>query len=392
MATIKIRYFTQRPKGDRNGGGFRNFWQPSKKLIEAGWRIQRLPDDETEAMREAQRLNTQLDEWYAGKRAAPSNHPSGTIDWLISFYKESDDFKDLKTKTKRTYNHSLKVISEWAGDTQVRAITPGMVQTLYKSLGVGRATANNVIRMLRTLLEFARKNDIIPSNPALSPGIKDRSKKGALWEFEYVAALVKAADEEGLHSVGTAILINEWLGQRKSDILFMRQEFYNNGELTIDQAKVEDAVVVLNVALVPHIHARLEEELARTQKIAPNSPYIIVNQTGYRWNEGLFTAAVKQLREKVAVQFPKMQACTFMTLRHTAITRMFEAGLETPLIAAISGHSLESCDAIIDRYGIRTKRMAERALEQRYQYELQNEKSNVRHFSKSNESQNAEGK
>lgn len=189
---------------------------------------------------------------------------------------------------------------------------------------------------------------------------------------------MKAADEAEEFSAGTAILLNEWLGQRKADILGLRRAIYQDGKLRITQEKT-GVIVTLNVRIVPHLHARLEAELQRSKAKNPDSEFVLLTRTGLAWSENKFAALVKTLRDPLEKKYPGLSLCTFMTLRHTAVTRMFEAGLEIPAIAAISGHSLESCEAILDRYGIRTALLADRALQQRYEFELTKENSNV-HF------------
>ena len=48
-------------------------------------------------------------------------------------------------------------------------------------------------------------------------------------------------------------------------------------------------------------------------------------------------------------------------LRHTAVTRLLEAGCTAALAAAIMGHSLKQVESIIDLYGMRPKKMARNA-------------------------------
>jgi hypothetical protein len=59
--------------------GGRYYWQPSKSLRAAGWRIQRLSSDPMAAAGEAERLNAELDAWRGGHRPAhapPERDPS----------------------------------------------------------------------------------------------------------------------------------------------------------------------------------------------------------------------------------------------------------------------------------------------------------------------------
>jgi integrase len=56
---------------------------------------------------------------------------------------------------------------------------------------------------------------------------------------------------------------------------------------------------------------------------------------------------------------------TFMHLRHTAITRLGEAGCPPHEIAAISGHSLKTVTDILERYLVRTAAIARVAFQRR---------------------------
>jgi len=58
MATIKVRYFTKRV-GKR--GNVRYFWEPGGALRQKGWRTRRLPDNELDAITEAEIINAGLD-------------------------------------------------------------------------------------------------------------------------------------------------------------------------------------------------------------------------------------------------------------------------------------------------------------------------------------------
>ncbi len=60
-----------------------------------------------------------------------------------------------------------------------------------------------------------------------------------------------------------------------------------------------------------------------------------------------------------------MADLTFMHLRHTAITRLAEAGCDPQTIASISGHSLKTVGEILERYMVRTAEIACGAFQRR---------------------------
>src|SRR3546814_1856244 len=66
-----------------------------------------------------------------------------------------------------------------------------------------------------------------------------------------------------------------------------------------------------------------------------------------------------------------MNELWFMHLRHTAVTRNAEAGVSVPRIAGVTGHKLKSVEDIIDRYLVRTGKMAREAFRQRLEAEEQ---------------------
>lgn len=394
MASIEIRYFAKRPRGNRNGGGFRYFWQPSKSLIAEGWKMMRLSDDEVEAMRQAEQKNRELDDWRAGRITSPTTESMGTVDALISLYLNSRDFAEKKPSTKRSYLQALKIIREWAGDQPARAITPNAVRELYEALAHKRAVGNKVIRTLRLLMEFARRHDLVKDNPATRPGIKDRSSKGKLWPHESVALFTTTADAMGDHAIGSAILLNEWMGQRPGDVLSLKRAQYHSGGIWIKQAKT-GADVMVPIDIVPHLRERLEAELARAEAIAPLADEIFIDpRTKHGWNDSTFRHRFAAIRSKACAKLNETDTVAFMeltmqSLRHTAVTRMGEAGLPPALIASISGHSQQQCVAILNRYNVTTTRMAKEAFLRRFTFEQNEEKSNVRVHSESNEKRKA---
>jgi hypothetical protein len=64
-------------------------------------------------------------------------------------------------------------------------------------------------------------------------------------------------------------------------------------------------------------------------------------------------------------QLVRMEDLWFMHLRHTAVTRLHEAGAGEGQISAITGHSLAAIKSILDRYLIRTGELARLAFAKR---------------------------
>jgi integrase len=400
QAKAKVRHF----KIQIVSGRERYYWQPAKALRLQGWRNQTLPQDRAAALAKAESLNLEVDAWRRGE-VAP-NAPAaavrrarrvmvGSMDALIQDYKTSRFWLALAARTRREYSWALDIIAKWAGDMPARAITPPAVQAFYAAQmkrveGEGKARrvietparAAAAVRVLRLLLTVGERLGYLPpgSNPAAKPGlVMRRQRDPVLWSREAVVHMAAVADRLGWRSIGTAILLNEWLGQREADILALPPWREEGGAIVLRQGKTGRRVV-LPVHLVPHLVERLKSESARPDAVRGLAQMLVHDRTGRGWNEHTFRHCFAAIREAAAKGLPEdrkaglcvlsaMPGCLelrFAELRHTAATRLHEAGVDEQGIATITGHTPGSVRAILDRhYLIRTERGAEAAFRRR---------------------------
>jgi len=368
MAKLTIRYFTKRPG---KNGTKRYFWQPSKELADAGWKLTRLPDNYTDAVAEAQRINAAVDEWRAGLIKSPVTERPGTLSALWANYKNSRFWRDLSPKTQYLYGLNWKTIEAWAGDAPVKSITAKSVQIFYeKLLATGKpAKAGTIIRTLRLLMTHAERENWIPkgSNPAANPGIKYKAKRQEIWSEDDVTAFVAQADKMDHFGVGTAVLINAWMGQRKMDLLSLSVKDYRDGVIQIRQSKT-GANVDLPVDLIPQLKERIAAQIERNRKHSLVGT-LIQDSKGRPYTEYTFTHIVQDIREQAQKHHPTLKGKTFKNLRHTAVVRLAEAGAEVTRITSVSGHSLGSANQILEVYNVRTKKAAQEAFKLRLQHE-----------------------
>lgn len=368
MTKITVRYFVRRP---RDNGTIRHYWQPDTILRKAGWKMERLSDIESEAIARAQAINENVDQWRANRLDAPVNEKPGTMAALIVNYKASRHYRELADRTRKDYAHYLILISNWAGDQMAVAINAKMVQNLYETLREKKPRkAAYLIQVLRLLFTHAERESIIPknSNPATRPGLDYKAGKGIIWTQEAVMQFVKTADAMNEFTVGTAIMLNEWLGQRPNDLVKLSIKDYRNGCIHITQGKTKSEVI-LPVDLVPALKARIEAQLVlnaekgRAKKIAGTT--LIQQTNGQPFTLDGFMSAFDRVRKEAATDFNEFNKLVFRALRHTAVTRLAEAGCTIPMIATITGHSFKTCQEIVDRYNIRTTLMAQQAFQRR---------------------------
>lgn len=385
MASLAIRHLVERVGAD----GPRWYWQPSTALRASGWASRRLCDaqgvplrDVASAAAAAEAINAELDAWRASQGTTLRRAPrAGTVAALVTAYRRSRFWRDLAPETQRGYAHHLAAILAWAGDRPARAITPPEVQAFH-ALMLGRrrvraaggrwvveetpARAAAAVAVLRLLLESGRRLGLVSVNAAARPGIAHtRQREPQLWSPAAVAAMARAADEAGLHSMATAILLNAWIGQREADVLALAPYAVEEGALRLRQGK-RGRLVALPVHLVGPLVARLREDAARPGVVRSPTHLLVCELTGQPWNATTFRHHFAAIRARAAEALPECAGLRFMELRHTAVTRLHEAGVDPLGIASITGHAPGSVLRIVgDHYLVRTEKAAAGAFTRR---------------------------
>lgn len=385
-----------------------HFWQPSSKLRAKGWPSKPLGADRGAAVAAAIALNEQVDEWRRGgspargegKDAARRAVP-GTVYDLILRYQASSHYPE-NANTIRQYDYACRYLAKWIGPLPVQAITPRMCVDRYAQLRkVTPGAAGAFMRIGQALfakarfladpghpLFVAREN-----NPFAALEIQQGAPSAVRWSRAERDATIEAAGSIGLYSIGMAIALNWWLGQREGDILALPPNALQGMTLTIGQSKTA-VNVHLPVSIVPQIQAARAaaekrqadieaERAAKRHEIGGNQPpakitsitHLLINEaTGKPWDEHAFRKKIREIRKVAAWKALienrvddalRLFTLTFMHLRHTAVCEMFEAGCTIPEIAAVTGHTLNSVHQILERYGLRTRALAATAFQRR---------------------------
>lgn len=356
---IKVPYLTSRANAD---GSRRWYWQPTAELRRHGFALQRLPDDEAQAIAEAGRWNAKVAAWRAGEDGRSGPQP-GTLRDIIRRYRQSDAFTELRPKTRQGYDWCLGIIDDWAGDRPAAAIGTPDVKAFYAPIRKRTPSkANAVLTMLRTVYKWAQSEELVEDNPADRDRIKRRGvkpKPRPMWSRATVEAFVAAADAAGRHSVGTAVLLNSWCGQRMTDVLAFARPRIAGGELRLTQSKTGEPIV-LPIDVIPRLAARLQAEEQRQQgrKVA-SLALIVSEETGEPYTLRNFSEWVERLRHAAADTAAaagdeqlaaELRGLVFQRLRAHAVVELYLAGCDFGLVSQITGHTAKAIQTIIDHY------------------------------------------
>jgi integrase len=246
----------------------------------------------------------------------------GTVNALVVAYYKSPDFKNLETSTK---DHRQRIIERFRSDHGDKPLN-GLKREHIKQIMAAKAdtpeAANNLIKILRVMLNYAIEIGMIESNPATD--IK-RYKSGDgfhTWTEDEIAKF------EEVHAVGTrarlALALLLHTAQRVSDVCKMGWQHVNGGDaIAVTQKKTGTS---LTIPLHPDLKALLAA-MPRT-----NLTFIVTARGAPFTAKGLGDWFKKQCR------IAGLACCSAHGLRKAAATRLANAGCSVNLIAAITGH------------------------------------------------------
>ena len=164
-----------------------------------------------------------------------------------------------------------------------------------------------------------------------------------VWSPTAEARFLEVASPE----MALAYVLHAFTAQRQADILMMTWRQYSGGAIRLRQAKTGTLVEV-----------PVHRELRKMLDLAPRvSTHILTDARGrpfkpdnfrHQWRAATLAAGLDGLQNR--------------DLRRTAMVRMADAGATVPEIAAVSGHTIEETQRIIDTYVVPTTAQAEAAV------------------------------
>ncbi|MGA7017761.1 MAG: tyrosine-type recombinase/integrase, partial [Pseudolabrys sp.] len=292
-----------------------------------------------------------------------SDHAApGSFDWMTAVYKSSPLYRKLPAKTRKSYDAALRLASQHTlkdgrkfGMLSLTSITPGAADRLYAKLkerpdgGERVRTAVLCVTVCKRAWNIARRDK--PTRPVT---------------HDELSRFVKAADEAGEGSLGTAAMIAYYWLQREEDII---------GRLGwTDYRPVEAPDVahichhktrkLVNIPLYDEDGTMLWPELVARLDAAPRYGTLIVtrDQPDRRrkvhlpWKVDYFRHRVAAIRAAAGIEF----SAKFMGLRHGGNTEAGDAGLSDAQIRALSGHKTAAMTALYTKVTMQQRRSGAR--------------------------------
>jgi len=334
-------------------------------------------------------LNPQFDAWRKREGVVHPDRPlSGTFDWMISVYKSSPLFQRLPARTQKSYDAALRLVSQHGlkdkrrfGMLPLSSITPGAADRLFDKLrrrSDGRdriRTAVLSVTVCKRAWNVARRDKpkIVPwENPFQKMEISYDPKTTRPVTHDELNLFVKAADEKGEHSIGTAAMIAYYWLQREEDIIARLSWSHYRPIDAPDVARIfhHKTGQLVDIPLYDEDGTLLWPELMERLDSSPRHGTLIVTRDRLDrrrkiylpWKADYFRHRVAAIRTAAGISYE----AKFMGLRHGGSTESGNADLTDSQIRALSGHNTAAMTALYTKQTMRQRRAgARKRLEER---------------------------
>lgn len=349
MGKFSIRYLIKRK-------GF-YYWYPLKKYTGGGFICTALGSDIEVAKQKAMQLNLELDKWRTG--ALTFSYSEGTIGWLCNKYQTDSRFLDLSPRTRDLYADHIALLTKWAGDKKLEAITRPLARAYYEVFQDKPRKAQEAVKMGRLIYNFGKDIGLKLDNPFEKMRIKMNKPRKEIWTQTEYAQFINYCKRSGRPSLGIAVLLALDTGQRQSDVLKMNSSQYDGESLTITQDKTGELLAI-----------PLSSELKNELNFACDGVFVINEETGNPYKPDNFRHLFSSTKSKAGIP----NRLQFLDFRRTAVVRLAKSGCTIPEIASITGHRIEDCQAIINTYLPRNIDVARQAIAKLEIYKIETNK------------------
>lgn len=297
-----------------------------------------------------------------------ARHSGETFNGLIRAYTTSIEFEQkLAPTTRGEYKRMLTKAEPEFGDMPMGALNDPRVRRDFLSWrekvakASGEREADNRLSAISAMLTWGVDHGTITANHLKGFKRLYRSNRSEIiWLPEHIDAFMKVAPIE----MQRALIIALHTGQREGDILRLPWSAYDGSAIILRQGKARRGNIQGPLVHVP-CTAALRRELDGMERV---SPLILTTKTGRPLTKRYFARQWEQATKAAGldrVMLPGSSepvALHFHDLRGTAVTMLSEAGCAPQQIATITGHSLKTATAILERYLARTRGLAEQAI------------------------------
>ena len=246
----------------------------------------------------------------------------GSVNALIVSYYRSPEFRGLKASTAAVRRNIIEAFRREHGGKPLARLERNHVKNIIGAKADTPEAANNLLKTLRLLLNYAVDIGMLASNPAI--GVKRYKRRG---EGFHPWSEAEVAQFEAAYPIGTqerlALALLLHTAQRVADVSRMGWQHIKGEWIAVRQEKT-------NTPLMLKMHPELVHILAAVPR--SNLTFLVTARGA------AFSAAGLSNWFGKACHAAGLSHCTAHGLRKLALTRRANAGASTEMLKAHGGH------------------------------------------------------
>ena len=246
----------------------------------------------------------------------------GSFDALCVSYYRAPEFRGLAPSTQAKNRGIIERFRVEHGDKPVSRLGRAHIKDVIGAKANTPEAANNLLKVLKVLLNYAVSIEMIASNPAI--GVKRYRKHG---EGYHTWSEAEIAQFQAKHPIdtrpGLALALLLYTAQRRSDVVRMGWQHVRGDAIAVRQEKTDSPLVL-------PLHPELKRALTAASR---NNLTFLVTEYGKP-----FTAAGFGNWFRDQCNLAQLPRCSAHGLRKAAATRLANAGASTEQIKAVTGH------------------------------------------------------
>jgi len=260
-----------------------------------------------------------------------------TVKHLVDKYYNSNDFKMLRSRTKKDYKYCLSIMIEDFGSVNFCELTSKQAKHAYERwVERGISLANHVCTVSSILFRYAIEMEYTHVNPFANIRRKTPPQRKVVWTEDDVRQFLDTAyGEFQWRSIGLIVhMAYEWC-QRLGDMRLLEWDNIDLEEkkLYLEQSKRRAEVTL---PIEDDLHSMLvqqEQDFGFQRYVVPRTTPVQGEYHPYSM-ERLSKAGRAVMREAGLSDELRL-----MDLRRTGTTQMVEAGVPMGQIMSVTGHS-----------------------------------------------------
>ena len=286
---------------------------------------------------EAKKLNKIIDEWCDKYATGTTLKKSAKLSQLIYVYKQSNDYKMLRDKTKSQYDYFLNILVCDLGDRRIVDVTTRMAKYHYEEwVKRGVHFANYACTISSRLFRYGIQMEHVLMNPFGNIKRKTVKQRKTVWTREQVMKFLDVAYEEfEYRNVGLIIqMAYEWC-QMIGDMRMLEWSSVNldTSILSLEQSKRRAQVFL-------PISDELKTMLTQQQKDFGFQPYVAPRPRPVGGKYHPYSLERMSKAGRVVMKLAELpDELRLMDLRRTGTTEMVESGVPLPQIMSVTGHA-----------------------------------------------------